>query len=98
EAIAALWAKNGGGRRADDVKLERARKLQFYFTQPYFVAEEFTKRPGTHVSFAESLATCRGILDGEFDDIPAEAFFFSGALAEIRANVGRPLPFEPVGV
>jgi len=98
EAIAALWAKNGDGRRAGDPMLERARKLQFYFTQPYFVAEEFTKRPGTHVSFTESLATCRSILDGGFDDVPAEAFFFSGDLTEIRSNIGRPLPFEPVGV
>jgi RNA polymerase sigma factor (sigma-70 family) len=96
-ALAALWAADhhtGGG--ADALMLERALKLQNYFTQPYFVAVRWTGRPGTTVSLAESLQTCCDILDGRYDDLPTDAFYFSGDMAEIRGNVGRTLKFGPV--
>jgi RNA polymerase sigma factor (sigma-70 family) len=63
---------------------ERARKLQNYFTQPFFVAEPYTQRPGTHVGVAESLRTCRDILEGRYDDIPESSFYFAGGVEEIR--------------
>ena len=97
KAIAALWAADlhaEGG--ADARMLERALKLQNYFTQPFFVAERWNKRPGTTVSLAEALQTCRDILDGRCDDLPTDAFYFSGDMAEIRGNVGRTLKFGPV--
>jgi F0F1-type ATP synthase beta subunit len=96
-ALAALWAAEDrveGG--ADTLMLERALKLQNYFTQPYFVAERWTKRPGTTVGLADSLQTCRDVLDGRYDDLPADAFYFSGDITEIQGNVGRALPFGPV--
>ena len=97
QAIAALWAAEPHtGHGADARMLERALKLQNYFTQPFFVAERWSKRPGTTVSLAESLLTCRDILDGRYDDLPTDAFYFSGGIAEIRGNVGRTLPFGPV--
>ena len=67
------------------VELARARKLQEYFGQPFFCAEPYTKRPGTHVSRAEALQTCREILDGAHDDMPLAAFHFKGGIDEIRA-------------
>ena len=76
--------------------LERALKLQNYFTQPYFIAEPWHRRSGTSVSLSESLQTCRDILDGRYDDLPTQAFYFSGDMAEIRSNVGRTLSFGPV--
>jgi F0F1-type ATP synthase beta subunit len=76
--------------------LERALKLQNYFTQPFLTAEPYTKRPGTTVSLAEALQTCRDILDGRYDDLPTDAFYFSGGIEEIRGNIGRTLPFGPV--
>jgi len=96
QALAALWADDrvGGGEEA--LMLERALKLQNYFTQPYFVAERWTKRPGTSVRLAEALQTCRDILDGRYDDLPTDAFYFSGGMAEIQGNVGRMLSFGPV--
>jgi F-type H+-transporting ATPase subunit beta len=97
QAIAALWAADSraeGG--ADAVMLERTLKLQNYFTQPFFVAERWTERPGTTVSLAEALQTCRDILDGRYDDLPAHAFYFSGDMAEILGNVRRTLKFGPV--
>jgi len=97
QAIAALSAAGPPAEgRADALMLERALKLQNYFTQPYVVAEPWHGRSGTTVSLAESLQTCREILDGRHDDLPAEAFYFSGGIAEIQANAGRPLTSGPV--
>ncbi len=91
QALAALSAADphaDGG--ALSLMLERAMKLQNYFTQPYFVAEPWHKRSGTSVSLSESLQTCRDILDGRYDDLPTDAFYFSGGMAEIRGNAERP--------
>jgi F0F1-type ATP synthase beta subunit len=97
KAIAALWAGDLNAENgADALMLERALKLQNYFTQPFFVAERWTKRRGTAVSLAEALQTCRDILDGRYDDLPTDTFYFSGDMTEIRGNVGRALAFGPV--
>ena len=88
QAIAALWAADRHAG-ADKEMLERALKLQNYFTQPFFIAEPYTKRPGATVTAAEALRTCREILDGDYDDLPVDAFFFSGGIAEISRNFGR---------
>ena len=87
-AVAAMWA-SGEFANADaaDVTLARARKLQNFFGQPFFVAEPFTKRPGSH-GLADALEGCRAILDGEHDDLPVGAFNFEGSIAEIRARAG----------
>jgi RNA polymerase sigma factor (sigma-70 family) len=101
QAIAALSAAGqhaGSGTdptSADELILERALKLQHYFTQPYFVAEPWHKRSGTTVSLAESLRTCRDILDGRYDDLPADAFYFSGGIEEIQGNAGQAVTSGP---
>lgn len=69
----------------DPIELERARKLQAFFSQPFFVAEPYTKRPGSHVNRADALRGCREILDGWHDDLPTEALYFTGSIEEIRA-------------
>jgi RNA polymerase sigma factor (sigma-70 family) len=98
-ALAALWSADGHLKSGpDDATRERALKLQNYFTQPFFVAEPYTKRPGATVTAAEALRTCCEILDGHYDDLPADAFFFSGGMAEIRGNIGRKLSFGPVTI
>jgi RNA polymerase sigma factor (sigma-70 family) len=85
EAIALRRAAEENPELAPDpVLLERARKLQAFFAQPFFVAEAFTKRPGSYVSRTEALRGCREILDGLHDDLPADAFYFTGGIAEIR--------------
>ena len=89
EAIAARRAADAQpGLGADSLVLERARKLQNFFAQPFFVAEPYTKRPGSYVSRADALSGCREILDGEHDDLPVEAFYFNGSIAEIRKGTG----------
>jgi RNA polymerase sigma factor (sigma-70 family) len=86
QALTALWA-SGGFANADtcDVTRARARKLQNFFGQPFFVAEPYTKRPGSYVKLSDALEGCRAILDGEHDDLPVAAFHFEGSVAEIHA-------------
>ena len=81
---AALWNDGDWPGVGDRLMTERARKLQNYFTQPFFVAEPYTRRPGTHVGREEALRTCRDILQGRLDDIPVAAFYFAGGIEEIR--------------
>ena len=86
-AIAAMRAADGEpGSGADALVIERARKLQRFFAQPFFVAEPFNKRPGSYVSRVDALRGCREILDGRHDDLPAEAFDFNGTIEEIRKD------------
>ncbi|HWE20263.1 MAG TPA: sigma-70 family RNA polymerase sigma factor [Hyphomicrobiaceae bacterium] len=73
---------------SDPILVERARKLQAFFSQPFFVAEPYTKRPGSHVSRADALRGCHEILEGRHDDLPAAAFYFTGSIEEIRRAAG----------
>jgi F-type H+-transporting ATPase subunit beta len=84
QAIAALRAAEGQPvSGANVLLLERARKLQNFFAQPFFVAEPYTKRQGSYVSRVDALIGCREILDGMHDDVPVEAFYFKGGIADI---------------
>jgi F0F1-type ATP synthase beta subunit len=71
---------------ADPLVRKRARKLSNYFAQPFFCAEPWSKRRGSYVTMVESLRTCTEILDGVYDDLPAEAFYFAGGIGEIRSR------------
>jgi F0F1-type ATP synthase beta subunit len=66
--------------------LQRARKLLRFFAQPFYVAEAYTKRPGVTVSLAESLRVCREIVDGRHDEVPEDAFYFTGGIADVLAR------------
>jgi len=71
---------------SDDDKLAvaRARKMQRFLSQPFFVAEIFTGAPGKYVSLKETLASFKAILDGELDDIPEQAFYMVGGIDEVK--------------
>jgi F-type H+-transporting ATPase subunit beta len=60
----------------------RARRIERFSSQPMFVAERFTGRPGRYVSIAETVRGYREILDGEHDDLPEEAFYMVGTIDE----------------
>ncbi len=72
---------------SDDDKLtvSRARKVQRFFSQPFFTAAQFTGKEGKYVPVAETVKSFRRILDGEFDDVPEQEFFLRGGADELRA-------------
>jgi RNA polymerase sigma factor (sigma-70 family) len=96
QALAALWSGGKPTSNADRLTRERALKLQNYFTQPFALAEPYTGLPGATVGAKEALTTCGDILDGRYDDLPADAFYFSGGISDIETNLGRQLKFGPV--
>ena len=66
----------------DKIAVERARKIERFLSQPFFVAEQFTGMPGKYVSVEETIRGFREILDGKHDDLPEEAFLFVGTIDE----------------
>jgi F-type H+/Na+-transporting ATPase subunit beta len=70
----------------DKLVVARARKMQRFFSQPMFVAEQFTGRPGRYVGITETVSGFKRILDGEMDDIPEPYFYMAGDINEV---IGR---------
>nr|YP_010736027.1 ATP synthase CF1 subunit beta [Phaeocystis rex]WEL35893.1 ATP synthase CF1 subunit beta [Phaeocystis rex] len=66
----------------DRLTVARARKVERFLSQPFFVAEVFTGSPGKYVSLADSIDGFTQLLDGKLDDIPEQAFYLVGNLAE----------------
>ncbi|MDR9828755.1 F0F1 ATP synthase subunit beta [Vibrio sp. FNV 38] len=64
----------------DKQVVSRARKIERFLTQPYHVAEVFTGDPGIYVSLKETLRGFKGLLAGEYDDIPEQAFMYCGTI------------------
>ena len=62
----------------DKVTVSRARRLQRFMSQPMFVAEQFTGRPGKYVELKETVRGFREILEGKYDELPEQAFFMAG--------------------
>lgn len=62
---------------------ERAKKLQYYFTQPFLVAQDYTGRKGAYVPFKQTIDDCRKILDGRYDHVEDDKFYMIGALSDI---------------
>jgi F-type H+/Na+-transporting ATPase subunit beta len=67
----------------DKVVVARARKIQRFLSQPFFVAEEFTGTPGKYVTLEETIHGFKGLVNGEYDDIPEQAFFMRGNIDEV---------------
>jgi len=66
----------------DKLTVARARKIERFLSQPFFVAEVFTGAPGKYVSLKETIRGFKGILEGEFDDLPEQAFYMVGTMDE----------------
>ena len=67
----------------DKVLINRARKIQKYLSQPNFVAEQFTGRPGKYVSLQDTIRSFGEILDGKHDDIVEQHFYMAGAIEDV---------------
>jgi F-type H+-transporting ATPase subunit beta len=70
----------------DKVTVTRARRLQRFMSQPMFVAEQFTGRPGKYTTLAETVTGFREILDGKHDALPEQAFYLAGTIDDVVAN------------
>ena len=66
----------------DKLTVARARKIQRFLSQPFFVAEVFTGSPGKYVSLKDTIASFKGILSGEYDHLPEQAFYMVGGIEE----------------
>jgi F-type H+-transporting ATPase subunit beta len=73
----------------DKTVVQRARKIQRFLSQPFFVAEVFTGAPGKYVTLAQTIASFKGILNGEYDHLPEQAFYMCGDIEEAVENANK---------
>jgi F-type H+-transporting ATPase subunit beta len=66
----------------DKLAVDRARKVERFLSQPFFVAEVFTGSPGKYVTLEETIAGFKGIINGEYDHLPEAAFYMVGSIEE----------------
>ena len=67
----------------DKVTVVRARKIERFLSQPFHVAEVFTGSPGKYVSLKDTIAGFKGRLEGEYDQLPEQAFYMAGSIDEV---------------
>ncbi|WP_166252848.1 F0F1 ATP synthase subunit beta [Marinobacter salicampi] len=66
----------------DRLTVARARKIERFLSQPFHVAEVFTGSPGKYVSLKETISSFKGIINGDYDDMPEQAFYMVGTIEE----------------
>ena len=66
----------------DKLTVRRARRIQRFLSQPFFVAEQFTGMEGKYVKLEDTIRSFREILDGKHDDLPESAFLYVGTIEE----------------
>ena len=76
----------------DKLLVARARKIERFLSQPFFVAEIFTNRPGKYVPLKETIRGFGEILDGKHDDLPEQAFYMAGTIDEVLEAAGKSGP------
>ncbi len=73
----------------DKSTVARARRLQRFMSQPFFVAEVFTGRSGKYVNIKDTVSSFKEILEGKTDTLPEQAFFLAGTLDDVRENAAK---------
>lgn len=73
----------------DKLVVARARRIQKFLSQPFFVAEQFTSIPGTYVSIADTVRSFQEILDGKHDQLPEQAFYMVGTIEDAIAKAKK---------
>jgi len=68
----------------DKIAVSRARKIQKFLSQPFFVAEQFTGTPGKYVKLSDTIRSFKMILSGELDEVPEQEFYMKGSIDEIK--------------
>ena len=70
----------------DRLTVTRARKIQKFLSQPFFVAEVFTGVPGRYVPIKETIRAFKGIVEGDYDHLPEQAFYMVGTIEDAIAK------------
>jgi F-type H+-transporting ATPase subunit beta len=70
----------------DKIMVNRARRIQRFLSQPFFVAEQYTGIPGKYTPLDETIASFKALADGEYDHLPEQAFFLVGGIEEAQAQ------------
>src|SRR5471032_1929517 len=73
----------------DKLTVARARKISRFFSQPFFVAEQFTNTPGKFVELADTICSFKAIVEGEYDHLPEQAFYMVGPIEEAVAKAQK---------
>jgi F-type H+/Na+-transporting ATPase subunit beta len=73
----------------DKLTVTRARKIQKFLSQPFFVAEAFTGRKGKYVAIADTIRGFKEIVDGKYDDVPEQAFYMVGGIEDVHAAAAQ---------
>jgi len=73
----------------DKITVSRARKIQRFLSQPFHVAEVFTGRPGKYVKVEDTIKSFKALVNGEYDDVPEQAFYMTGAIEEVEENAKK---------
>jgi F-type H+-transporting ATPase subunit beta len=73
----------------DKLTVSRARKIQRFLSQPFFVASQFTGREGKYVSIADSIKGFKEICDGKHDGVPEQAFYLQGTIEDVLENAAK---------
>jgi len=73
----------------DKVIVARARRIQRFLSQPFFVAQQFTGIEGKYVKLEDTIASFERLVAGEFDDLPEQAFFMAGGIEEVVENARK---------
>jgi F-type H+-transporting ATPase subunit beta len=68
----------------DKIAVARARKIQKFLSQPFFVAEQFTGTPGKYVKLSDTVKAFKAILEGEYDDVAEQEFYMKGGIDEVK--------------
>jgi F-type H+-transporting ATPase subunit beta len=74
---------------SDKLIVSRARKIERFLSQPFFVAEAFTNTPGKYVPLEDTIKGFKGLVEGEYDDIPEQAFYMAGGIDEVLENAKK---------
>ncbi len=91
KALKDIIAILGMDELSEDDKLivARARKIQRFLSQPFFVAEQFTNSPGKFVELPDTIRSFKAIVEGEYDHLPEQAFYMVGAIEEVVAKAQK---------
>jgi F-type H+-transporting ATPase subunit beta len=73
----------------DKIVVARARKIQRFLSQPFFVAEAFTNLPGKYVPLEETIRGFKGLVNGDYDHIPEQAFYMKGGIDEVLEEANK---------